>query len=124
MTLFSLDGSRQPAIGRRPWWRLFEVFQGSELHAEFCTRILPYSQSKPYIHSGQLGSAILSELQTTKGALLETLPAEVVAPLFGMTLWNVLATSAEGEDWLFKRDAADWNDFPSTEYFRTEAENG
>lgn len=117
MTLFSLDGCRQPAVGKRPWWRLFEVFENSELHAEFRTRILPYSESKRYLHSAQLGLEILSDLENEKSPLLETLPSEVVRPLFGMTLWNVLATASEDEEWVCKK-GPDKEDFGSTEYFR------
>jgi hypothetical protein len=123
MTLFNLDGSRQPAIGKRPWWRLFEVFQGSDLHAEFRARILPYSQSRQYLHSGELGSQILAEMEKGDSSLLQSLPREVVGPLFGMTLWNILATSADGDDWLFKKDPAEQHDFPSTEYFRHQRED-
>ncbi|HJV67352.1 MAG TPA: hypothetical protein VJ550_16575 [Geomonas sp.] len=123
MTLFSLDGSRQPAVGQRPWWRLFEVFQGSELHSEFRTRILSYSQSAAYIDSAKVGADILAELGKDRPALLETLPASLLPPLFGMTLWNLLASS-ERSEWLFKMPAAGQHEFDGTEYFVRPANEG
>ena len=118
MLLSSVDGSPQLTVGRRSWWQLFERFQGSELHAELCARTQPCVASRDYIHSGHLGAEILSDLERVNPTLLRSFPAEVVGPLFGMTLWNLLAMSAEGEDWLFINESAEEGELGATEYFR------
>lgn len=119
MTLFSIEGKKQQAIGRNEYWRRFEYFQGTELHSLFVKEIKSIIEQCPKegkIDSRQATKEILTKFEQIHFDILSEWDSETLAGLFGMTLWNVLATHPER--WHFYRTIGKDGEMRGTLYWR------
>ncbi len=115
MPLFDLDDRQQNSIGTREYWRAFEAFDGSPLHAALVQAIAPYLNHES-INSMQIGSTTLSRLETESPELFRPYQHDEIGGLFGMTLWNIIAERPE--DWRFYRLTNEMDEAWGTVYFR------
>lgn len=117
MTLFSPDGKPQPPIGSGDHWKLFERFQDGPLYPLLVAKIQDHLTDEA-VNSGQLGSAILSQLQSEHPTEYVNHGYAELGSLFGMTLWNFLANL--DKEWCFTRTAASRREYTSMYYFPRE----
>lgn len=106
----------QPAIGKNDHWNSFVVFQGSPLHNRFVELIEQHIAQEKIVNSGHLGKKILSELQGDCDPQINGVDPNILGSLFGMSLWNQLATHPQ--NWRFlKEEKGPRREFSGTVYF-------
>lgn len=119
MTLQSVAGISQSAVGKKEHWHLFEQFQGSDLHAAIVAGLHGYLE-RHEIDSSIAGSEILERIESASPYLLDEYSQDISGGLFGMTLWNLLAKHSAR--WCFVPKKADpLDDVTGTFYFRVPA---
>ena len=119
MALFSLEGERQNAIGRKDYWRRFEGFYGTQLHRLFVDEIIAIIEkhtSGGVIDSRQYAKTVLTKLERSSPELMNEWDSEELAGLFGMTMWNVIANYPES--WHFYRTIGKDGELRGTQYWR------
>ncbi|MCK4620602.1 MAG: hypothetical protein KAT62_00145 [Desulfuromonadales bacterium] len=122
MPLFDINGKKQNAIGKKEHWDLFKANQGSPVHSLLKGESVKHLQSDDYIHSGQLGSKILSNTNDAIKCLPSEIPENLLGSFWGLTLWNAAATGEE--NWTFSREKLQQSGKTVTHYFKNCRDGG
>lgn len=119
MTLFSVAGEKQNAIGRKDYWRRFESFYGTQLHGLFVDEIITAIEQPTgkIIDSRQYAKIVLTKLERSAPELMDEWGSEELAGLFGMTMWNTIAN--RHESWYFYRTIGSDGELRGTQYWRS-----
>ena len=113
--LYSIDDKIQPTIGKADYWSSFRSFMGSDLHAQFQERISNILDEDT-VNSLHSGSKIISDIESDSPKLLEKYSEEDIGPLYGMTLWNVIASI--DTEWQFQRTKDESDEVNGTIYWK------
>ena len=119
MPLFDLNGKMQNPIGKKDYWSLFTSNQGSPAHQLLKEYADTHLQAETYIHSGQLGSQVLSEVEADLKEMATTIPDQLLGRFWGLVLWNAIALAEE--DWTFSREQLANSEKSVTHYHRMQA---
>jgi hypothetical protein len=117
--LLDVEGRPQRPIGRAQHWQLFEAFLNSPLHTAILTELEQFL-SRPAIDSSWAGHDVLAKIQERAPQLMETFDTGTRGRLFGMSLWNFLATR-QTEVWHFYKKPTsieDEHEISGVVYFR------
>ena len=102
MTLSSVEGKVQEPVGKKEYWNGFHRFRNTTLHLKISKEIADSIKNMDHLNSMHLGSRILTKISKENPELLSFYGESQIGSLFGMTLWNLLASHEE--QWYFYRE--------------------
>ena len=102
MSLYSIDGKEQKAVGVRDHWNLFDAYEDTPLHLLIKTTIEERLNREEIINSRLFGKKILADKLEQIATHNTSLTRNQVSSLYGMILWNTLAKHSE--DWTFCKE--------------------
>lgn len=109
MPLFNIDNRRQDDTGTKPCWNNFRIFLNDPLFVKLRTYISDYIDrnydTTEVIDSNKLGSAIINKIREDDMEMYKHLTYNLHSSIFGMTLYNFLAT--DSRNWYFLTKSID-----------------
>lgn len=105
MPLFNIDNQLQNATGTKPCWKNYRIFSGDPLHLKLQKYISDYVdknyETLDAIDSNGLGSIIITKIRKEDFEMYKHLTYNLHGGIFGMTLYNFLAT--DSRNWYFHK---------------------
>lgn len=99
MSLSSIEGKLQSAIGKKGYWNEFVEFESSVLHKLFIYEVDQKVEDGKPLQSSQAGKEILTKLSSERPEVINQYHPDQLGSLIGMTIWNFFAT--DEREWAF-----------------------